>query len=154
MHALVYRNRAHRDFFVFLNNFVIFFSFLLIALMWFFVLEKQSKSANAHLLWQLPLLIVKKRKLIFTKWNMLNYVTINRYYVRIEIEFDPNEKEIKLNFEKKKELRITFFLMKTKIKKYLYNKLNSLRMFYFYVVLSHIRCAPIWCVRRLRNCAK
>jgi len=33
---------------------------------------------------------------------MLNYVTINRYYVRIEIEFDPNEKEIKLNFEKKK----------------------------------------------------
>jgi hypothetical protein len=33
---------------------------------------------------------------------MKNYVAINRSYDRINIEFDPNEKEIKLNFEENK----------------------------------------------------
>lgn len=32
---------------------------------------------------------------------MLNYVSINRCYVIIEIEFHPNKREIKLNFEEK-----------------------------------------------------
>lgn len=35
---------------------------------------------------------------------MINYVAINRSYDRINFEFDPNEKEIQLNFEKNKIL--------------------------------------------------
>jgi len=31
---------------------------------------------------------------------MLNYVTINRCYDKIKNDFDPNEEEIKMNFEK------------------------------------------------------
>jgi hypothetical protein len=62
---------------------------------------------------------------------MLNYVAINRYYDRIEIKFDPNEEEIKLNFEKK--------ITKAKIQKYFYNKMNFFTKVLYPVVVSHIR---------------
>lgn len=54
---------------------------------------------------------------------MINYVAINRSYDRINFEFDPNEKEIQLNFEKNKIWEI---LIKSKknvvhIETFLYN---------------------------------